>query len=167
MVAGGETRFESARLGFEKTSENAAAVVFHDAARPFADARHILASIRNAVDFGAATLAIPLDDSIKKTRSSSEKHGVYVRETVSRADVWRVQTPQAFRRELLAGIYDRFSGDPADIGDEATLFERAGGEVIVVPGDRRNMKITTEEDFVIAEAIAGSVKSGKFRGVSL
>ncbi len=168
VIAGGKTRFESARLGFEQTKKDAEVVVFHDAARPFAEPRHIAGAICGALDFGAAVTAIILDDSIKKTHIvSGRRNDRYVKKTVARADVWRAQTPQAFRRELLAGIYDNFSGDPLEIGDEATLFERTGGEIIVIAGDRRNMKITTEEDFIIAEAIAESVKTGKFEDYDL
>lgn len=155
VVAGGETRFESARAGFAKTSKDAKAVVFHDAARPFVQISHILEVISGALETGAATAGIPLDDSIKKTRPLCGKQGgICVEKTVSRSQVWRIQTPQAFRRELLAEIYEKFSGDPSEIGDETALFERAGGKAAVVAGSRRNMKITTEEDFVIAEAIA-------------
>lgn len=155
VIAGGKTRFESARAGFEKTREDAEAIVFHDAARPFVQISHILEVIRGALETGAATAGIPLDDSIKKTRPLSEKQGgILVEKTVSRSRVWRIQTPQAFRRKPLAEIYEKFSGNPCEIGDETALFEKAGGKVTVVAGSRRNMKITTEDDFVIAEAIA-------------
>lgn len=168
VIAGGETRFESARLGFEKTGEDAMVVVFHDAARPFVDAHRITGTVVDALQFGAAISAIAVDDTVKKTHMPSENLGDrYVKETVARDEMLRAQTPQAFRRELLADAYGKFSGNGAEIGDEAALFERTGGKVITVPGDKRNMKITVEEDFVIAEAIAESVKRGDFEELDL
>ena len=157
VIAGGKSRFESARMGFEETGEDAHLVLFHDAARPFVDNRTIESCIRGANRFGAAISVIPLDDSIKKTVAHPE-NGRYVKETISRDGVWRAQTPQAFQKKLLAQAYRDFSGNPADVKDEAALFEATGRNVIVIPGAGRNMKITTEEDFLIAEAVAEAGK---------
>lgn len=159
IVAGGQTRYESARLGFEQTREDGGVAVFHDAARPFVSADAIDAVIAGALSAGAAGAAVALDDSIKTTRApDGENGGRYFQNAVPRAGVWRVQTPQAFRKTLMKKAYERFSGDPESITDEAALFEAAGFEVAVSPGDRRNMKVTTAEDFIIAEAVAGSVE---------
>ncbi len=153
IIAGGKNRFESARMGFKETGEDAHLVLFHDAARPFVDNHIVNSCIRVANRFGAATTAIPLDDSIKKTAAYSES-GKLLKETISRDGIWRAQTPQVFQKKPLACAYKNFSGNPADVNDEAALFEAAGHDVIVIPGARRNMKITTEEDFLIAKALA-------------
>ena len=163
VTAGGETRFESARLGFEQTEENGF-VVFHDAARPLVSEDCIFCVISDALQFGAASMAVALDDSIKKTHIPSERYpDRYFQKNILRSDVWLVQTPQAFKKSLLREMYENFSGDPSEITDEASLFEESGREVIVTPGKKRNMKITTSEDFIIAETIGESIKKGVFR----
>ncbi len=164
IIAGGKTRFESARLGFEQTGDDCEVIVFHDAARPFVSEESISAVISAALGFGAATTAIPLDDTIKKTLAPSRKRadGRILLKNIPRSEVWRVQTPQAFRKKLLGEIYENFSGDPSEITDETSLFEGSGHEVVIKGGKRQNMKITTGEDFIIAEAMGQNIKKGIF-----
>ncbi len=159
VITGGKTRFESARLGFENAGGGV--VVFHDAARPFVSTHSILAVISGANDSGAASAGVALDDTIKKTRGD-EKNGAerYFHKCIPRSGVWRAQTPQAFRKELLGEIYENFSGNPEEITDEASLFEGRGKEVLIAGGEKRNMKITTGEDLITAEAIIRGLERG-------
>ncbi|WP_462137858.1 2-C-methyl-D-erythritol 4-phosphate cytidylyltransferase [Candidatus Mycalebacterium sp.] len=155
VITGGKNRFESARLGFYAASEEGEAVVLHDAARPFVEKELIERCVRAAIEFGAATAAIPLDDSIKLTGNDRQNPDILrVVGNPGRKDVWRVQTPQAFRRDLLAEAYENFSPALEEITDETALFTSTGGGAVLIPASKRNMKITTRDDFAIAELIA-------------
>lgn len=162
VIAGGGTRFESARLGFEETRDDDGVAVFHDAARPFVSEDSITAVISAAFSFGAASAAIPLDDAVKTTHVPPDgKPAVCFGKTVPRSAVWRVQTPQAFRKSLLRRAYENFSGDPEEVTDEAALFEGTA-DVVVTAGRRLNMKVTTAEDFAIAGLIGRGIEKGSF-----
>ena len=143
-VPGGSTRSASVRAGLDAIAPSAAVVVVHDAARPLAppplfDA--VIGAVRAGAD--AAVPGLPISDTVKRV---DQEHVV---ETISRDALVMVQTPQAFRADALRAAHDA----DGDATDDAALVEAVGGEVVVVPGDARNLKITTPEDLVIAAAL--------------
>jgi len=144
-VTGGETRADSVRAGLADVPPEAAVVLVHDAARPLVSeevVERVLAPLGDGWD--GAVAALPVSDTLKR----SDESGAVV-ETVDRAGLHAVQTPQAFvadalRRALAAG------GDATDC---AAFLERAGGRVRLVEGDARLLKVTTEADLALAEAL--------------
>lgn len=122
-------------------------VLVHDAARPFITQPVIDALVKTAYEKGAAIAGVLAKDTMKKVRD-----GVIV-ETVDRGSLWSIQTPQAFRFELLAEAED-VAEKVGFLGtDEAMLVERLGHEVYIVESTYDNVKITTKEDLVFGEAI--------------
>jgi len=148
VVPGGRDRHGSVRAGFfavEKTKPDI--VLVHDAVRPLAGRDLIARVIDGALRWGAAAPVLPLEDTIKKVK------GGRISGTLDREELGRVQTPQAFRREVLAAAMQQAGLDGFRGTDEASLVERMGGEVAAVAGEPRNLKITTPEDLIIAEAL--------------
>jgi 2-C-methyl-D-erythritol 4-phosphate cytidylyltransferase / 2-C-methyl-D-erythritol 2,4-cyclodiphosphate synthase len=143
VVAGGERRQDSVANAFDAVPAAAEVVLVHDAARPFVSADLISRSIDTAAAHGAAIVAIPARDTVKRVATTAE--GRVVNATLPRDEVYLAQTPQAFRRDVLeAAIALGRSG--VDATDEAMLAERAGHAVHIVEGDPANVKITTVED---------------------
>jgi 2-C-methyl-D-erythritol 4-phosphate cytidylyltransferase/2-C-methyl-D-erythritol 2,4-cyclodiphosphate synthase len=148
-VTGGRTRAESVQAGLAALAcDRNAAVLVHDAARPFVTRAHVerLLAALELADGAVPTLPVP--DTLKRGDG-------LVEETVSRDGLWRAQTPQAFRFGRLKAAYRRWpaSEEPTD---DASVMERAGGHVAMTPGDPMLMKLTYPEDFMMAEQLAGS-----------
>ncbi|HUF84316.1 MAG TPA: 2-C-methyl-D-erythritol 4-phosphate cytidylyltransferase [Acidimicrobiia bacterium] len=146
-VAGGERRSDSVRAGLAAVGEDAGIVVVHDAARPLAS-KSLFDAVIGAVRAGAdaAVPGLPVPDTLKRV------DGTRVVETVTRQGLFAVQTPQAFRAAALRRAH---AGEP-DATDDAALVEAAGGTVVVVPGDPRNLKVTAPGDLAMAEALSRS-----------
>jgi 2-C-methyl-D-erythritol 4-phosphate cytidylyltransferase len=142
VVAGGATRAASVRAGLDAVPPEADIVVVHDAARPLAGPELFAATIA-AVRDGAdgAVCALAVTDTIKRVEGDA------IVATVDRSDLVAVQTPQAFRADALR----RAHGAGAEATDDAALVEAAGGKVVVVPGDRANIKLTAASDLALAE----------------
>ena len=154
IVAGGERRRDSVASAFRAADPSSDVIVVHDAARPFASGDLIARTIAAAADAGAALAALPARDTVKRAGPDPASHeGRQVIETLPRETIYLAQTPQAFRREVLADAL-RLEGDATD---EASLAERAGHHVRIVDGEATNIKITTRGDLAIAEAIAGTI----------
>lgn len=151
VVAGGATRVESVGNALAALGTDPEVVVVHDAARPMARPDLFSAAIAAARQAGGAIVAVPVDDTLKR----ADAHGA-VRETVPREGLWRVQTPQAFRTDLLRRAHDEARRAGLDATDDAGLVERVGGTVTVVQGDPMNFKITSPRDFALAERLLGS-----------
>ena len=148
FVAGGGRRQDSVATGFDAVSTTADIVVVHDAARPFCTPELIDRTIAAAVETGAAIAAVPVQDTVKERRIEA---GVeVVAATVPRDRLRLAQTPQAFRRNILEQAVT-LGRSGVEATDEATLAERAGHPVRLVPGDPRNVKITTEADLQAAD----------------
>lgn len=146
VVAGGERRQDSVRAGFAAVSDVATIVLVHDGARPFVSRAVIDRVIAAAIESGAAVPAVPVSDTVKRvTVDPAGAARRRVIETVLREEVWLAQTPQGFRREVLAAAIEAGAGRD-EATDEARLVERMGREVRVVEGDSRNVKVTTAED---------------------
>jgi 2-C-methyl-D-erythritol 4-phosphate cytidylyltransferase/2-C-methyl-D-erythritol 2,4-cyclodiphosphate synthase len=156
---------------FAAASPTSDVIVIHDAARPLASSGLIARTIAAAAESGAAVAAVVSRDTVKLVGDRSAEAsgdspaqagnggpaqaGHYVRETIPRERVYLAQTPQAFRRDVLADAL-RMTDDATD---EAVLAERAGHRVRIVDGEITNIKITTPEDLVTAEAILRTPQS--------
>lgn len=145
VVAGGATRSASVRCGLAAVPDEAAVVVVHDAARPLAGPGLFLLAVAALDDpsVAGAVCTLPVTDTLKRVdRATSAVAG-----TVDRSDLVAVQTPQAFRAAVLRRAHR--AGD--DATDDAALVEALGATVRAVPGDPRNVKLTTPADLAFAE----------------
>ncbi|WP_309495940.1 2-C-methyl-D-erythritol 4-phosphate cytidylyltransferase [Mechercharimyces sp. CAU 1602] len=146
VVAGGKERQDSVYLGLQQIA--AEWVLVHDAVRPFVKAKQIEALLAEVVQYEAAILAVPMKETVKRV----DKAGMVV-ETPDRQSLWSVQTPQAFRRDLLVSAHERVRGEELLVTDDAMLVEALGVDVRVVHGDYTNIKLTTPDDLAVATAI--------------
>jgi len=144
VVAGGASRSASVRSGLAAVPDAAEIVVVHDAARPLASTA-LFEAVVGAVRAGAdgAVPGVAVVDTVKRIGPGGE-----VVETLERAELVAVQTPQAFR----ASVLRRAHRGEAEASDDAALVERDGGRVVVVAGEAHNLKLTTPEDLATAEA---------------
>ncbi len=146
IVCGGQTRQESCANGLAQAAP-ADIVCIHDGARPLVTQRVIVDAITQAVEHGAAIVAVPVKDTIKTSNGDG-----FVVETLPRARLWQVQTPQAFRADLLRQAQQEARG--LFVGtDDAVLLERLGLPVKIVRGDYRHIKITTTADLAVTERL--------------
>ena len=148
VATGGATRAESVRAGLTEVGTEALAILVHDAARPLvtdAVIARVLAPLSEG--FEGVVPALPLADTVKRVQ------GHVVVETLDRAELVSVQTPQAFSADALRKA---FVGDLAGATDCASLVERAGGRVRVVEGDAGLVKVTTKQDLERVERLLGA-----------
>lgn len=140
VVPGGDTRAGSVRAGLAAVPEEAEVVLVHDAARPLASAE-LFERVRDAVLDGADAVVpvVAVSDTIRRLGGG----------VVDREELRAVQTPQGFRAEVLRRVH-AWGGEATD---DAGLVEAAGGQVVLVDGERSNLKITEPEDLVIAAAL--------------
>jgi 2-C-methyl-D-erythritol 4-phosphate cytidylyltransferase len=153
-VAGGPSRSESVRLALAAAGAGDPVLV-HDAARPLVSPA-LAAEVLEALDderVQAAVAAAPVTDTIKQAGDDR-----VVQQTLSRAALWAVQTPQVFRRQVLQSALEVPDGVLAKATDDAWLVERGGGRVLVVQAPRENLKVTTELDLIVAEALLARAK---------
>ena len=153
-VAGGTTRSESVRAALAAVGEGEAVIV-HDAARPLVPPPLFVEALAALEDADCAVAAAPVTDTIKE---AGPDHRVTA--TLDRSRLWAIQTPQAFRREVLERALDVGEDVLARATDDAWLVERAGGSVVVVPSAPSNFKITTRHDLRVAELLLTSSSSG-------
>ena len=150
-LAGGAERSDSILNALEAASEFRPEIVaVHDAVRPFVTPERISAVIARAREIGAAILAMLATDTIKEVEDG------LIRRTLDRRRVWRAQTPQAFRYDLLMRANEEARASdlpPALATDDSFLVERLGAPVAVVEGMANNIKITTPEDLALAEKL--------------
>lgn len=151
-VAGGASRAASVRRGLERVPADASVVVVHDAARPLASAALFAAVVAPLLDpssdVDAVVCAVPVADTLKRLAAD----GVTVAGTVDRSELVAVQTPQAFRADVLRKAH----GAGGEATDDAALVEAAGGAVRVVPGERQNVKLTVLGDLAYLEHLVSS-----------
>jgi len=148
VVSGGATRAESVRRGIAALPASISWVLIHDGARPCVPVRVLQAVIAQAARSGAAVCGVPASLTVK----SVDAQGA-VRLTLDRDHLWLIQTPQVFRRAWWDEALARVNGQLGQFPDDAALLEWAGFPVRVVPGDPWNIKVTTKEDLLLAEAI--------------
>ena len=164
IVDGGARRQDSVAKAFAHVSQSAGIVVIHDAARPFASAELFTRVIEAAAKGGAAIAAVQAQDTVKEATAAP---GVrIVARTIVRESIYLAQTPQAFRRDVLADAIEMGRSTVGLATDEASLAEQAGHSVRLVDGESTNIKITTELDLGVSHALLGmrDVGSG-IRGV--
>ncbi len=152
VVTGGATRQASVQAALAALGDDAAIVVIHDAARPFAPP-DLFTSVVHAVEEGAdgAIPVLPVMDTVKRIRDSE------VVGTVDREELGLAQTPQAFRVEALREAHAGALADGTAVTDDAMLLERAG-RVVAVAGDPMNLKVTTMLDLARAEERMGGTR---------
>ncbi len=148
VVPGGRERFESVANALAQIAPEVEYVAVHDAVRPCVTTELIDSVFAAARTHGAALLALRVADTLKRVGDK-----LRVQETVPREGLWLAQTPQVFRRDWLQDAYARRGELGQSITDDAQLVEAAGHPVHVVEGAATNIKITTRDDLLLAEAI--------------
>ena len=153
LADGGKERFHSVENGLKKVRPEIDFVAVHDAARPCLSELWIDDVFEAAVQHGAAILAVPITGTIKRSQKEKTdgKETFWIEETVSREHLWEAQTPQVFRKDLLAKAYAERGSFVAT--DDAQLVQRIGQRVQIVPCSPMNIKITTKADIKLAERI--------------
>jgi 2-C-methyl-D-erythritol 4-phosphate cytidylyltransferase len=151
IVTGGKERHESVANALAAVKDEADFIAIHDAARPCLTSELIEAVLSEAARTGAAILALPVSDTLKRVGG---KHKI--EQTAPREGLWLAQTPQVFRKEWIIAAYANRAKLGKDITDDAQLVEAAGHPVHVVEGSPTNVKITTKGDLILAEAILKS-----------
>lgn len=155
LVVGGAERFLSVENALRLVCSDADYIAVHDAARPCVSQREIDAVFLEARQSGAAILAVPTVGALKRARMDSDR--VVVASSEPRDGIWEAQTPQVFRRELLFKAYRDRAREFAPL-DDCGLVEALGVDVSMVRGDRRNIKITSEDDLALVETILKDAK---------
>ncbi|MBU8787925.1 MULTISPECIES: 2-C-methyl-D-erythritol 4-phosphate cytidylyltransferase [Bacillus] len=146
IVPGGKERQQSVFQGV-KVAGNEEIVLVHDGARPFIKREHIEQLVMKAKQTGAAIVAVPVKDTIKRVQDEE------VAGTIERSSLWAAQTPQAFRLSILMNAHTEAEAKGFLGTDDASLVEEAGGKVAIIHGDYQNIKLTTPDDLLVAEAI--------------
>ena len=148
VVAGGRERQDSVYNGLLSLSADTGVVLVHDGVRPFVTGEMIRESTQAAIAHGAAVVAIPVNDTLKRVSP-----GGIIEGGVDREGLWRMQTPQAFRYAILRRAFEKARADGFCGTDEVSLVERLGEKVAVVTGAESNIKITRPEDLALAEML--------------
>src|SRR4030043_674948 len=145
IVPGGKWRQESVKNGIDALPKDADIVAIHDGVRPLVTQAMIENSIHSAVRYGAGVLAIPVKETIKMSNPDGT-----VLKTLDRESLWQVQTPQTFQVNVIKEAYYKAAEDAFIGTDDASLVERLGVKVHILPGSYTNIKITTPEDLILA-----------------
>lgn len=148
LVEGGASRAESVRNGIKAASDRAKYFAIHDGARPLITVEEIERVVEAAFETGAATLGVPVKDTIKIVDGYNK-----IESTPLRSQLRAVHTPQVFERDLYQFALENAGDNMINFTDDCSLIEHMGGEVEVVKGNEENIKLTTPIDVVIAESI--------------
>ena len=147
IIAGGAERQNSVLNGLRAIDPaDDDIILIHDGVRPFVPLHAVQRSIELAIDFDGALAAVPVKDTVKVVKDAM------VVATPSRETLWLAQTPQTFRYSVIRSAHELADSEGFLGTDDASLLERMGKKVHVVIGDYRNIKITTPEDLILAEA---------------
>ena len=152
VVTGGATRAESVKNGLAAISPDAEVVLIHDGARPFVTKEIIENTIEDALKYGSGVISTPVTDTVKRCC------GLSAVETIDRSVLRAVQTPQAFKAELIKNAY----ADGTEATDDAAQFERKYGSVHLTQANSagQNIKLTCREDFILAENLLSAPRVG-------
>ena len=157
IAESGQERTDSVRNGLKLVSPDADIVIIHDGARPLVTRQMIEASIAGAAEFGAAVVGVPVKDTVKQIIGSKSETisniDCRISKTLDRTVLWLAQTPQAFKRGIIIKAYENAKGIATD---DSKLVEDLGITVKMIMGSYENIKVTTPEDLVIAEALLRS-----------
>lgn len=148
LIAGGSERQDSVYSALKIVEPDEGIVIIHDGVRPFLRRAHLVSSIKCAAELGACILGIPAFDTIKKVNPDHE-----IIQTHKRDTLWLAQTPQVFEVNLIKKAHEKAKQDGFRGTDDASLVERLGAVVKIIPGSRDNIKITNPEDLKLAHAI--------------
>jgi len=160
VLTGGKTRQESVFNGLKKLTPDTDIVIVHDCARPFVTAEMIENTLESANRWGAATVAVPVKDTIKEADDES-----FVVKTLNRHRLWAIQTPQTFKYDLILQAHLCARENDIQVTDDASLIEELGNQrVKLVMGAYENIKLTTPSDLAAARAILKSGKWGEICG---
>ncbi|WP_127508989.1 2-C-methyl-D-erythritol 4-phosphate cytidylyltransferase [Paenibacillus humicus] len=154
IMEGGSERQHSVRIGLDSLSADWALV--HDGVRPLVSEAAVSACLARAEETGAAVLAVPVKDTIKKVDAAG-----IIESTPDRSSLWAIQTPQAFRRARLREAHERALADGFLGTDDSMVVERLGDPVAVAEGEYTNIKITTPEDLPYAEFLLEQRERGR------
>lgn len=146
LVLGGDTRQASAHNGL-RAAGDCDIVLLHDGARPLIAQREIEAVTHDAAEYGSAVLAVPAKDTTVCAREG------FITAQLERSTLWQVQTPQGFKAAIIKDAYEAAVRDGVHSTDDTGLVTRLGGAVKITPGSYANIKITTPEDLIVAEAL--------------
>jgi 2-C-methyl-D-erythritol 4-phosphate cytidylyltransferase len=149
LVAGGDERADSVRAGLEALAAECGTVLVHDGARPFVESDLLDAVISAARRGVGAVAGVPLTDTVKQV--TDDGGTAVIVETLPRERLWRAQTPQGFPRRMLEDAHRHAAKAGVTGTDDASLVERVGNRVEMVPDSARNIKITTPYDLALAE----------------
>ena len=159
IANGGAERFESVANALALVKPDVDFIAVHDAVRPCITESLINDVFAKAEQTGAAMLAVPVVDTIKQVDANKQ-----VTATMPRQGLWLAQTPQVFRRDWLQAAYDNRAKLGSNITDDAQLMEAAGRTVHIVDGATTNIKITTQQDLMLADAILKALPKPKPKG---
>jgi 2-C-methyl-D-erythritol 4-phosphate cytidylyltransferase len=154
VAVGGQHRQDSVRAGLNLLAPAVRYVAVHDAARPFITAEQIGRVFELARQHGAAALAEPITDTLKRADENC-----FVSVGIDRAGLYAMQTPQIFSRDLLVDAYDFVAAHKLSITDEVSAVEHLGAKVLLVPNDQFNLKITFPRDLLLAESFLSQQRS--------
>jgi 2-C-methyl-D-erythritol 4-phosphate cytidylyltransferase len=150
IVPGGKHRQDSVRAGLNHLGARAKYVAVHDAARPLITAEQIECVFEQARMHAAASLAEPINDTLKYADTE-----FFVTSSVDRHQLYAMQTPQVFERQLIEDAYKAVYAENVSVTDEVSAVERLGGKVVLVPNKDLNFKITYPRDLTLAEFVLG------------
>lgn len=151
ILPGGKERQDSVRVGIEALRDETEIVVIHDAVRPFVTLEMIEASVEGARRFGAVSVGVPVKDTVKSVGVDG-----WVSHTMDRSQLWLTQTPQTFQRGIIQEAYRRAYREGVYATDDASLVERIGIRVRMIPGSYENIKITTAVDLAAGAVFIGN-----------
>lgn len=146
VIAGGKERSDSSYNGVLASKDGI--VLIHDGARAFCEERIISECVEKTEEYGAAAPGIEVTDTIKRVENG------FIRETVDRYSLTRIQTPQAFMRKEIMEAHQKAKEDGISVTDDCMLMEYCGKDIFLVEGSPYNIKITTKEDLVTAQLLA-------------
>jgi 2-C-methyl-D-erythritol 4-phosphate cytidylyltransferase len=149
VISGGATRQESVRKALDFVPESSSIVLIHDGARPFITVQIIERSLNETSTKLATTLGVPVKDTVTVVSGDDSR----IVKTLERSSLYLIQTPQTFDREIIIDAHTKAYNDGFEGTDDASLVERMGIPVTVIPGSYDNIKITTQDDLFFAEAI--------------
>jgi 2-C-methyl-D-erythritol 4-phosphate cytidylyltransferase len=148
LVIGGARRQDSVYNCLKTIETDDGVVLIHDGVRPFVKPEHLVGCINGAQEHGASILGIPAFDTVKHVNVNNE-----IIQTKMRDTLWLAQTPQAFQLKLIKKAHEIAKQEGFMGTDDASLVERLGEVVKIVPGSRSNIKITNQEDLILAQAL--------------
>ena len=147
VIVGSATRAQSIREAMHAINPATKTILIHDGVRPLVSVRLITDIVKAARQYGAAIPGLPCADTLKKVDVQGK-----ITATIDRAGLWQVQTPQGFSHALICAAYASAS-TLSNYTDDAALVEANGGTIHIIPGEKRNLKITTPEDLALANAL--------------